>query len=343
MIKAFKGFTRDLKCRDFQFKEGETFEVQGEPKLCEHGFHACEDPIDCFSYYAPGESEYHEVELDGVSPERRDDSKVVAKRIKIGARVSLKDMIAASIALRFSKTTVEHGVHTGTNRCSVSATGYKGAASATGDEGAASATGYKGAASATGDEGAASATGDKGAASATGYKGAASATGDKGAASATDYKGAASATGDKGVASATGYKGAASATGDEGAASATGDKGAASATGYKGAASATGDKGAASATGDEGAAIANGEYGAAAVTGKDSVAVSLGYKGVAKGALGDWIVIAEREKKWNEKESRYDYPIKEVKSFFVDGETIKADTFYELVDGKAVLVCWQLK
>ena len=286
MIKAFKGFTRDLKCRGFQFKEGETFEVQGEPKLCEHGFHACEDPVDCFSYYAPSESEYHEVELEDVSPERKEDSKVVAKRIKIGARLSLKDMIAASIALRFSKTTVEPGAHTDKERCSVSATGYKGAASATG------------------------------------------------------YKGAASATGDKGAASATGYKGAASATGDNGAASATGDKGAASATGDNGAASATGYKGAASATGDNGAAIASGEYGAAAVSGKDSVAVSLGYKGAAKGALGDWIVLTEREKKWNEKEFRYDYPIKEVKSFFVDGENIKADTFYKLVDGEAVPANW---
>ena len=277
MIKAFKGFTRDLKCRGFQFKEGETFEVQGEPKLCEHGFHACEDPVDCFSYYAPSESEYHEVELEDVSPERKEDSKVVAKKIKIGAKLSLKDMIAASIALRFSKTTVEPGAHTDKERCSVSATGYNGAASA---------TGYKGAASATGDNGAASATGDNGAASATGYKGAASATG---------YNGAASATGYNGAASATGYKG---------------------------------------------AAIASGEYGAAAVSGKDSVAVSLGYNGAAKGALGDWIVLTEREKKWNEKEFRYDYPIKEVKSFFVDGENIKADTFYKLVDGEAVLANW---
>ena len=214
MIKAFKGFTWDLKCRGFQFKEGETFEVQGEPKLCENGFHACEDPVDCFSYYAPSESEYHEVELEDVSPERKEDSKVVAKRIKIGAKLSLKDMIAASIALRFSKTTVEPGAHTDKERCSVSATGYKGAA------------------------------------------------------------------------------------------------------------------------------IASGEYGAAAVSGKDSVAVSLGYKGAAKGALGDWTVLTEREKKWNEKEFRYDYPIKEVKSFFVDGENIKADTFYKLVDGEAVPANW---
>lgn len=32
------------------------------------------------------------------------------------------------------------------------------------------------------------------------------------------------------------------------------------------------------------------------------------------------------------------YPIKEVKAFKVDGDKIKADTFYKLVDGEAVEV-----
>jgi hypothetical protein len=50
-----------------------------------------------------------------------------------------------------------------------SATGWRGAASATGASGAASATGWSGAASATGESGAASATGASGAASATGW------------------------------------------------------------------------------------------------------------------------------------------------------------------------------
>ena len=67
---------------------------------------------------------------------------------------------------------------------------------------------------ATGTRGAASATGDQGAASATGYRGAASATGDQGAASATGIHGAASVTGDQSAASATGLRGAASATGE---------------------------------------------------------------------------------------------------------------------------------
>ena len=121
---------------------------------------------------------------------------------------------------------------------------------------------------------------------------------------------------------ATGYQGAASATGDQGAASATGDQGAASATGNQGAASATGDQGAASATGNRGAASA---------TGKESIALAAGKDCKAKGALGCWIVLAERGE-WDGNT----YPIVSVKAFKVDGKSIKEDTFYTLVNGEAV-------
>ena len=171
------------------------------------------------------------------------------------------------------------------------------------------ATGYRGAASATGDWGAASATGDRGAASATGDWGAASATGDWGAASATGDWGAASATGDQGAASATGYQGAASATGNWGAASATGDQGAASATGDQGVASATGYQGAASATGEE------------------SVALSTGYMGRAKAASGSWIVLAERDDNGH---------ILGMRCAKIDGEVLKPNIFYTLLDGEFV-------
>lgn len=79
-MKAYKGFNKDMTCRGFQFEEGKTYEEK-EAKLCETGFHACENPLDCYNYYAPGGSVYHEVELDDVSDERNnDDTKVCAKK-----------------------------------------------------------------------------------------------------------------------------------------------------------------------------------------------------------------------------------------------------------------------
>ena len=195
-MKAYKGFDKNMKCRNFQYEEGKTYEHPGTPNLCQEGFHACEGPLDVLSYYTPSEGcFFHEVELDGVTDQREDDTKVCGKKITLGARLTLAQLIKAGIDFRFSKTTTKED---GINK------ERYGAASATGYNGAASATGYNGAASATGYKGAASATGYKGAASATGYYGAASATGENGAASATGYKGAASATGKAGVAVAAG-------------------------------------------------------------------------------------------------------------------------------------------
>ena len=74
-MKAYKGFNKDMTCIDFQYKEGETYTCE-EASLCTTGFHACENPIDCFSYYPPGTSEYHEVELEEVSGDTGDDSKM---------------------------------------------------------------------------------------------------------------------------------------------------------------------------------------------------------------------------------------------------------------------------
>lgn len=97
-MKAYKAFNKDMTCRGFQFKEGETY-TEPEAKLCKKGFHACLNPFDCWNYYDPFDSEIHEVELEDVSDERnKEDTKVVAKQIKIGAKLDLKGIINASIS-----------------------------------------------------------------------------------------------------------------------------------------------------------------------------------------------------------------------------------------------------
>ena len=216
-VKSYKGFNKDMTCRGFQYEEGKEYEEESV-EVCDHGFHACEYPLDCLNYYSPNESVYHEVEQSGEIQKHNDDTKVASTKIKIGAEISIAGLVKA--AIEYTVKRVNKDAESDEKHGASSATGYKGASSA---------TGYKGASSATGDYGASSATGNYGASSATGYKGASSATGDYGASSAT---------GNYGASSATGYKGASSATGDYGASSATGDCGASSATGYKGASSA---------------------------------------------------------------------------------------------------------
>ena len=158
-FKAFKAFNKDMTCRDFQFKEGETYH-EDDAKLCSSGFHACEDPLDCFGYYAPANSIYREVDLDDVTDEHEEDSKRVGKTIKIGAEIGLPGIIKAHFEYVKSRCTNEQNAEPG----KPATAGDRGAATA-GDRGAATA-GYRGAATA-GDSGAATA-GDSGAATSRG-------------------------------------------------------------------------------------------------------------------------------------------------------------------------------
>ena len=151
-MKAYKGFNKDLTCRGFQYEEGKSYEEE-KAELCNKGFHACENPIDCLNHYSPNKSVYHEVELDDVSDERDSDTKVVAKKIKIGAELSIPMLCKATFEYVKSHCTNEHNAEPGKPATA-------------GDSGAATA-GYRGAATA-GNYGAATA-GDSGAATAGNY------------------------------------------------------------------------------------------------------------------------------------------------------------------------------
>ena len=113
------------------------------------------------------------------------------------------------------------------------------------------------------------------------------------------------------------------ATAGNGGAATAGDGGAATAGNY-GAATA-GDSGAATA-GDRGAATARGK----ASTGSNGLSVARGENVQVKGGIGAILVIAE------ERDDTYD--IVDWKAVVVDGEVVKADTWYRLENGELVEV-----
>ena len=255
-MKAYKGFNKNMQCRGFQYEEGKEYTTD-KADLCNSGFHACEYPLDCFGYYAPADSEYHEVELDATD-ETSDDTKRVGKRIKIGARLSIAKMVEASV--EYIKEHLTDDVK-----------------SDTGDMSAATNTGYMSAATNTGYMSAATNTGDMSAATNTGDMSAATNTGDMSAATNTGYMSAATNTGDMSAATNTGY------------------------------------------------------MSAATNTGKGGVAIAIGYDSKARGAIGSAICVCERGE-WNGN----DYPLLAIKAAIIDGETLKPDTWYKLVNGEFV-------
>ena len=100
-------------------------------------------------------------------------------------------------------------------------------------------------------------------------------------------------------------------------------------TGTQSAATNTGNQSAATNTGDWSAATNTGNQSAATVGGAENIAVVTGYGSKAKGAVGCWLVLTERDEKMH---------ILGVQAVCVDGETIKADTFYMLKNGAIIEV-----
>jgi hypothetical protein len=130
-MKLYKGFTKDLKCLDFQYEIGKEYHEE-TADLCRAGFHACENPLDTFRYYAPGSSRYCEVELDEVSDQRDSDTKRAAKKIKIGAEIGLKGVIDAGVKFIFEKCEDATEERASGERGNAAASGWSGNAAASG-------------------------------------------------------------------------------------------------------------------------------------------------------------------------------------------------------------------
>ena len=142
---------------------------------------------------------------------------------------------------------------------------------------------------------------------------------------------AATNTGDYSAATNTGNRSAATNTGNRSAATNTGDYSAATNTGICSAATNTGNCSAATNTGSRSAATNTGIYSAAEVADGGSVAIVTGYQSKAKAELGSAIVVAERGD-WDGET----YPLINIKAAIVDGEKIKANTWYTLKNGEFV-------
>ena len=286
-MKAYKGFDKDLKCRGFQYEIGKEYEEK-EAKVCEKGFHACENPLDVLHYYHPyNGSRYCEVEQSGELSKHDAGSKVASTKIKIGDELGLKGIIQAGISFVLDKTEWNDGTAISTDGQSV-ATNTK----------------------------------DRSIAINTGHHSAATNIGDRSTTINTGFYSAATNAGGCSSAINTGHYSAAMNTGHHSATMNTGDQSIAVNLGGRSIATSTGDRS---------TATSIGYHSAAEVGGGESVAIVTGYKSKAKAGLGSAIVIVERGD-WNGET----YPLINIRAAIVDGEKIKADTWYTLINGEFV-------
>ena len=135
-LTAYKAFDENFQCRGFQFEVGKTYYHIGKIKICESGFHSCEDPLDVLNYYDVCTSRFAEVICPGVLEKHSEDSKVVSSTIEIIKELSLSDFITKS----FQYLTNELSGHSSTQ----AASGYYSKQAASGKDCVSVSAGQKG-------------------------------------------------------------------------------------------------------------------------------------------------------------------------------------------------------
>lgn len=301
-MSAYKGFDKDLRCRGFQYEVGKTYEEK-EARICETGFHACENPLNVLQYYPPCYgNRYCEVEQDGEFSEN-DDSKIASTKIKISNEISLEELIQAAMDKTgesecYSVNTGDHTVAENVENCSIALN-----------------KGYGSIATNAGRYSLATTIKD--------FTIAAN-TGDYSVAWGQSRHSIAANVGDGSATLSDGYRSIAANTGNCSAAISYGEDSVAINTGNQSTAI---NKAIAS------VALNIGVRAEASVTEEGSIAIATGIQSKAKGALGSAIVLVERTT-WN----GYVYPLNNIKAAIVDGEKIKADTWYTLRNGEFVEV-----
>ncbi len=302
--KGYKGFGTGLVCQPDkahkkQYAENTDFEEYGGD-ICDEGMmHYCARPLDVLKHYPMYKNgEFSEyAEVEALeTPVTDNNRKYATKKLHIGAKLSFGELVKASVEYDLVKT--KGNSQTG-DYSGNSQTGYCSGNSQTGHYSGNSQTGHYSGNSQTGHYSGNSQTGHYSGNSQTGYCSGNSQTG--------DYSGN-SQTGDYSGNSQTGYCSGNSQTGDYSGNSQTGD--------YSGSKQ----------TGAFSGSISTGDYCTNDAAGKQCIAVGWGRKSKAKGSVGSYIVLTE----WGSDE------IINAKMAMIDGEAIKADTWYMLKNGEFV-------
>lgn len=303
-VKGYKGFSRNLKCRGYQYVVGQTYEHKGQVACCESGFHFCENPIDVLRYYEPASSRYCVVEGSGDMEEDVEDSIIAAERIRICKEIGLKELVDEGMKYIMEKgeniinKVGTYSISEIEIECSLSKNkGYNGVAVNTGHRSISECTGTYSLSGNTGNSSVAKNRGDFSVAVNTGDD-AVAVSGSKFSIAASVCSGSASVN-----------------------------------CGRCSVAVSLGEDSLADSKGNNCVAVNMGDFGEAIAEGKESIALVTGISGKAKGALGCWLVLAEQGQ-WNGEA----YPILDVKAVKVDGVKILPDVYYMLKGGEVIMV-----
>ena len=306
-IIAYKGFDKNLKCRDFQYEVGKEYKMDGDIKCCERGFHACESPLEVFDHYDMLNSRFAEVEQSGEIDKEEDTTKVCSSKIKIKAELNLADIVNLGVewikdVTSPSKLKKETDLNdNGNNSAKIGSSGYSAQIGSSGDSAQIGSSG---------DYAQIGSSGDSAKIGSSGYSAQIGSSG---------YYAQIGSSGYSAQIGSSGYSAQIGSSGYYAQIGSSGDYAKIGSSGYYAKIGSSGDSAKIGSSGDS-AKIES--------TGKHSVVMAAGNNSIAKAKIGSWITLSE----WDCINGVW-IPIC-VKTEQVDGERIKADTFYKLVNGE---------
>ena len=191
-IKGYKGFDKDLKCRNKQYEVGKEYEMDGEISVCNRGFHACENPLDVLDHYFVNDdgsiARFCEVEQSGNIDIEDGGRKQASSKIRIKAELKFADFV--KLAVEYVKEKCGKGGN------SQAASGDYAKLAASGDSAQLAASGYSAKLAASGYSAKLAASGDYAKLAASGYSAKLAASGDYAKLAASGYSAKLAASGD---------------------------------------------------------------------------------------------------------------------------------------------------
>lgn len=139
--KCIKGMDSQMRCRGFQYKEGETYKIpEDELSICNKGFHAIDEdecPLSVFEYYPPRDengtpNRFFEVKIGGETEKK--DEKICGSEIKIGAEIDFLGLAKAHVEWVKKHIKKEGEKHETEEFSAATNTGYQSAAEVSGKE-----------------------------------------------------------------------------------------------------------------------------------------------------------------------------------------------------------------
>ena len=322
VIKAYKGFDKNMQCRGYQYEVGKEYDMDGEIKCCDRGFHACKSPMEVWDYYDMLNSRFAEVEQSGKIDEDGNSTKVCSSHIKIKAELKLADIINIGVEWLKDITSPTKVKATGTlndnggDSAKIGSSGDSAQIGSSGDSAQIGSSGYSAKIGSSGDY---AKIGSSGYSAKIGSSGDYAKIGSSG-----DYAKIGSS-GDSAQIGSSGYSAKIGSSGDSAKIGSSG---------YSAKIGSSGDYAKIGSSGDYAQIGSSGDYAKIDSTGDDSVIMCAGKESKAKAKAGSWITLSEW--KWDDDKKRR-VPVC-VKTEYVDGNNIKADTWYQLKNGEFVEV-----